>query len=284
MQKKSKSFISPLRYPGSKAKIFKKLLPYINIRHKEYREPFLGGASIFLTKPQAETSWLNDKDENIATLWNVIKNRPDELCNIIDMVHPTIDLWKIISNENYITDEITRAFRCLFLNRTNYSGILNAKPIGGFSQSSKYKIDCRWNQNILKQRIMHCSSLLRNTKITSLNFDEIIEENGTDVFIVIDPPYYQKGSMLYPISMTPHEHKHLSDLLRYTTHKFLLTIDDCDTVRKLYSWANFTYTEQWFYTINSQQGNCKMGKELFITNFDIKLQAPFQEKQISNLA
>jgi DNA adenine methylase len=33
----------------------------------------------------------------------------------------------------------------LFFNRTNYSGIINAGPIGGKRQLSKYKMQCRFN-------------------------------------------------------------------------------------------------------------------------------------------
>jgi D12 class N6 adenine-specific DNA methyltransferase len=48
---------SPLRYPGGKSKALKNILPYIPLNFSEYREPFLGGGSVFIAikqlRPQA---------------------------------------------------------------------------------------------------------------------------------------------------------------------------------------------------------------------------------------
>ena len=53
------------------------------------------------------------------------------------------------------------AVKCLFLNRTTFSGILggHAGPIGGRSQSSDHTIDCRFNKNALAERILNLKRL-----------------------------------------------------------------------------------------------------------------------------
>lgn len=267
---------SPLRFPGSKSKVMKKLMPYLNLSHKEYREPFLGGGSIFLTKKLAQINWLNDKNEDIAKLWEVIRDYPGDLVKIIKKNYPTIKLWHEIKEKEY-KDSINKAFKYLFLNRTNFSGISKANPIGGLNQRSSYKIDCRWNEDLLINRIYACSKKLSSVKITSYDYKELISADGQNVFIVLDPPYYKKGKDLYSVYMTTKEHEELANLLKKTRHKFFLTIDDCKEVRKLYNWANFTFTEQWFYTIKKK--GAKKGKELFITNFKIK---PLVQSSINN--
>ncbi len=262
----SKAILSPLRYPGSKSKVLKRLKPYF-VEHKEYREPFAGSGAIFFGKPKADINWLNDKDENVANLLMSIRDNPEQLCEMIMEHHPSVSLWKHLKQytpQNYIES----AFRFLFLNRTNYSGIIKANPIGGIGQNSQYKIDCRWNPEELCRRIHSCSRKLQETNITSTDYSEIIQADGNDVLMIIDPPYYVKGKDLYSVFMSPQEHKNLSEMLRYSNHKFLLTIDDCEEVRKLYSWANFINQEQWYYSISSIANN--RGKELFISNFDIK--------------
>ncbi|WP_283657231.1 DNA adenine methylase [Paenibacillus sp. RC343] len=108
---------------------------------------------------------------------------------------------------------------------------------------------------------------MKNVNITSLDFSDVITAPGENVLLMVDPPYYEKGSRLYPVSMSPNEHQHLAELLRDTNHNFFLTIDDCPEVREMYNWANFI-PQNWYYTVNSKKKD-NVGKELFITNINI---------------
>ena len=38
---------SPLRYPGGKSRALKQILPLIPVNMTEFREPFVGGGSVF---------------------------------------------------------------------------------------------------------------------------------------------------------------------------------------------------------------------------------------------
>ena len=38
---------SPLRYPGGKSRALKQILPLIPVNISEFREPFVGGGSVF---------------------------------------------------------------------------------------------------------------------------------------------------------------------------------------------------------------------------------------------
>jgi site-specific DNA-adenine methylase len=63
------------------------------------------------------------------------------------------------------------------------------------------------------------------------------------------------------------DHERLVKLLRQTEYKFLLTYDDCNTARRLYSWANLRHEEWWYNTANIRTKTRKKGRELLITNF-----------------
>jgi DNA adenine methylase len=56
---------------------------------------------------------------------------------------------------------LAAAFKCLFLNRTSFSGSLVPRTgaIGGMSQTGAYKIGCRFNQERLARRIVELSEL-----------------------------------------------------------------------------------------------------------------------------
>lgn len=38
---------SPLRYPGGKSRALKQILPHVPLNISEFREPFVGGGSVF---------------------------------------------------------------------------------------------------------------------------------------------------------------------------------------------------------------------------------------------
>ncbi|WP_036634962.1 DNA adenine methylase [Paenibacillus massiliensis] len=261
---------SPLRFPGSKSKVLNRIQPYLLTHHKEYREPFLGGGSIFLSKPLSSINWINDKDFRVFNFFNVIRDSPDHLCKMIKETQPTVELWREFRSMAASEDKVFQAFQFLFFNRTNYSGIYNANPIGGLNQNSKYKIDCRWNPEMLCSRIQLCSDKLQSIKITNQDFSNLILAPGEDVLLLIDPPYYVKGNSLYPIGMKPDEHRALARLLKETTHKFLLTIDDNEHTREIYKSDDFIYNQEtWFYTVHSKKKD-NTGKELFISNFQLE--------------
>jgi DNA adenine methylase len=269
--------MSPLRYPGSKQKVISKIRPFwekIANSTFEYREPFMGGASIFLNlELNGIKVWLNDKDVNIATLFTVIRDYPDALCNMVKETEPTIELW---DNIRYAEpkEQLQIAFRSLFLNRTNYSGILGAYPIGGYRQKSQYTINCRWNKEDLIKRIKQCSAKLKDIVITSEDFFHvIIRQSNNNVFLMLDPPYYIKGNQLYDEIMTIEDHIRLRDLLSNTKFKFLLTYDNCDEVINLYRDIPglFFYRTGWYYSSSTVSNNKRThGNELFISNIEIR--------------
>ncbi|MDG4730054.1 DNA adenine methylase [Bacillus pumilus] len=265
-----KNNLSPLRYPGAKSKVLSKFVKYFKTPHIEYREPFVGGGSIFLGKHIVDKNILNDKDYNVYAFLTTIKDYPDLLCEKILNTQPTIELWlEKRFNSTQSTSDLDIAFDFLFFNRTNYSGIYSANPLGGIEQKSKYTIDCRWNAERLCSKIKKMSERLKSVSITNLDFEEIIKLPGENVLLVIDPPYYKKGNSLYTSKMTHEDHLRLAETLKNTTHKYLLTIDDSYETRKIYTYENtFINQESWKYTVHSKK-NDNIGKELFISNFPI---------------
>lgn len=65
---------SPLRYPGGKFYALKHIMPYIEcVEHDEYREPFLGGGSVF-AKQKVQYNILNDLEWEIINFYKAILN------------------------------------------------------------------------------------------------------------------------------------------------------------------------------------------------------------------
>ncbi|GAB6281179.1 MAG: hypothetical protein STSR0007_13690 [Thermovirga sp.] len=79
-------FITPLRYPGGKAKLlpfFKELLIQNNLVGCRYVEPYAGGAGLALHLLQDQFVshiYLNDISKPIYALWQSIINSTEDLC------------------------------------------------------------------------------------------------------------------------------------------------------------------------------------------------------------
>lgn len=253
----------PIRYPGSKFRASKYILPHLETSHNEYREPFMGSGAIFFTKRKVEYNWLNDLDSDLVTTFKVIQNEKlkVKMLKLVNKVIPTKELFTELKNKIFKKD-VDIAYRYFVLNRTAYSGIMK-QPNWGFHPIKSVQPN-KW-----EGRINQSSQKLQNVRLTNLDyFDIISEDSENEVLMFIDPPYFladQKRAYLH--YFTKKDHINLCELLKSTKFKFCLTYDNCDEIKELYSWANIHEYNWMYHTANSNNTTRKMGKELIITNY-----------------
>lgn len=256
---------SPFRYPGGKFYALKYIIPMLNcVPHEEYREPFVGGGSVFFGKPKAPENWINDLESDLIETYLALAD--DSRCDTLSQrVGKEIASQERHSEiKEYVPknqDDI--AFKTFYLNRTSYSGIIN-KPAWG------YKIGKSSPPNNWPTFLKRANSKLKNINITCFDFEEIISTlSNKRVLMYLDPPYYladQKRAYTKPFTL--HDHLRLERALHRTNHYFCLSYDDCSEIRKLYQWA-YIYERSWFYNTANSSGPRKIGKELLITNYEV---------------
>jgi len=267
--------MSFFRYPGGKAKIRSFILEKIKSKIQiQYREPFFGGGSIglnFLETNRVNSVWINDIDKGIASIWISVIKYPNELKEKVMSFVPSVDYFFKFKKElidNMIEMDckesvIDYGFKKLAIHQISYSGLgtKSGGPLGGKTQKSKYKIDCRWSPGYICKKIdkFHALFSMFDVKCDSIDFSELIEDERYESVIYLDPPYYIKGNDLYQEGFTEEDHKRLSRLLKNTKHQWILSYDDCDEVRDLYSWANIDEIE-----INYSITGAREKKELLI--------------------
>ena len=66
--------------------------------------------------------------------------------------------------------DLELATKCLFLNRTTFSGILNGRagPIGGRAQSSEFGIGCRFNLDGIVERLEYVGHLYNTGRLVDV--------------------------------------------------------------------------------------------------------------------
>jgi DNA adenine methylase len=154
---------------------------------------------------------------------------------------------------------VDEAFHALFFNRTTFSGISTAGPIGGAKQD-KYKVGCRYNAKTLTNTIKRLSEFRDRVEVYSGDFEEFIINLPDDVFMYVDPPYYEKGDILYPERMSDSDHLRLHSTLTNQDRPYILSYDTHPFILDLYSDHTISAVET-RYSVGVKK---MMGKECLI--------------------
>ena len=271
---------SPFRYPGGKFYARKLILECIP-SHDKYCELFAGGASIFFSKPSVNQNILNDKDEELVNCYLHIRDHVEELIGKLKGIPATKELHKYYKNEFVPQNDLDRAFRWFYLNRTSYSGIMkHVNCYWGYGE--KYSmVPKNWPSHLAT-----VSKKLQDAEIWNQDFEEALFNLEDETFIFIDPPYFNADQdKFYTCFFTHDDHIRLSkELKKYQKKfKFLITYDNSKEIRGLYSWCTTMQDKEWNYTMNrtdDQKNRLKLedgfknsrykGKEVFITNYKVE--------------
>ena len=282
---------SPLRYPGGKSKALKTILPLVPA-FSEFREPFVGGGSLYLAlrqqRPKA-SFWINDLNAELYHFWLYLRDCPDALISGVQQQKDAATDGRALHRSlvgNVPGVGLQRAIRFFLLNRITFSGTVEA---GGYSQGAFEK---RFTQSSV-ERLRRVAPLLSGTTITNFDYEEVVcapsaasgspgalgtaasgspgALGGEDVFIFLDPPYlsatksklYGKKGKLH----TSFDHERFAAVMRDAPHKWLITYDDCEEVRALFSFAHIIPWELQYGMNNYKQKGAAKGKEVMIANY-----------------
>ncbi len=243
---------SPLRYPGGKSSFSRLLAEFIelnNLQDGVYVEPYAGGAGAglnLLFSERVNNIIINDADRFIYLFWKSILFDTERFIKLINDTLISIDEWqrrKEIIKSAQSHSELEIAFSTFYLNRCNRSGILNAGPIGGKSQTGTWRLDARFNKESLIKKIKKIA--LYSSRISIYNLDAIefmeqyilpLTETNNRLLAYLDPPYYSKGDRLYLNYYTADDHIKLAEFInRQCDFKWIVSYNDVPQIRQLYS-------------------------------------------------
>jgi DNA adenine methylase len=268
--------LTPFRYPGAKNKLLSILMEHLSPMLMPSANPggfldlFVGGGSVLLEVASIYPKlplFANDKDPWVSAFWQVVSSAPDEeferLLSLLE-TKPTVNLFYSL-RETSPTDRVSFAYRALFFNRTTFSGILTSGCIGGKDQKSKYTVDCRYNAKKLIEKTIACRKLLLGRTIVScLDFEDVYPLYKNEIVKYCDPPYANKGQMLYPEKMGKADHVRLASIL-IPRNGWVLSYDDDPEIRQLYKTCKILSLAA-RYSINGKKANWTSKDELIITS------------------
>lgn len=275
---------TPLRYPGGKSRALKTIESYLPPSFSEYREPMIGGGSVFIHVKQQHPKaqfWINDLNTELYGFWQSLKADSERLIEAIWQVKKERkdgkELFKELADcETENLPILERAIRFFILNRITFSGTIEA---GGFSQEAFNK---RFTDSSI-QRLEQLGNFLQEVKVTNWDYADVVNAPGKDVFIFLDPPYlsvtksrlYGKRGCLH----TNFDHQRFAETLRNCPHRWLITYDDCPEVRENFADAYIYEWELQYGMNNYKQQTAKKGREVMIANYKIEAN-PKQIRQL----
>ncbi|MCK6604594.1 MAG: DNA adenine methylase [Ignavibacteriaceae bacterium] len=265
-------FKSPLRYPGGKSKAIPQIMPLVPY-FEEFREPFVGGGSVFIQLSQVHHSklfWINDLYEPLYLFWSFCQTNTQQLISqILEWKQEFAEgkeLYTFLLENRNEFDALKKAAAFFVFNRITFSGTTES---GGYSEAA---FKGRFTDSSI-ERVKSLSVLLNCVKITNLDYEYVVKSPGENVFIFLDPPYFSATkSALYGKNGQLHktfDHQRFANVMKDVKHKWLITYDDSDYIRDLFSFANIQPWDITYGMRNVSKNSNQKGKELFISNFEM---------------
>ncbi len=266
---------SPLRYPGGKSKGINQIAEYLPDSFSEFREPFVGGGSVFIYLKQKFPHlkiWINDLNRELFLFWKYTQSHLPQLVEEIRSIKDKYTDGKLLFGELTSVDtnnlsDFDRAVRFFILNRITFSGTVES---GGFSEQAFHK---RFTYSSIDRLEKLETILTADVKITNLDYGELLHADEKDVFIFLDPPYFAATkSKLYGKDGDLHtsfEHQRFAKLVIQCSHRWLITYDDSPQIRENFQCSNLFEWELQYGMNNYKQSKAAKGKELFISNYKL---------------
>lgn len=264
---------SPLRYPGGKSRAVEKIAALIP-PFDEFREPFVGGGSVFIYLKQIfpeKKFWINDKYAELSMFWNNLQNNSESLIEQIQEWKREFSdgkrLFKFLRENKQYFSELEKAAMFFIFNRITFSGTTEA---GGFSNQAFEK---RFTDSSI-ERLVKMPEVLQDVNITNLHYEKVINSGSENIFLYLDPPYFSAtSSALYGKNGNLHktfDHERFAASLEKCPHKWLLTYDDSPFIRGLFSFANVQSWNLMYGMRNQTAASNQKGNELFISNYELQ--------------
>lgn len=216
-----------LKWVGGKRQLLPDLLLAISTfgSFNRYHEPFVGGGALFFELMRLEMldkkSYLYDVNPNLMEAYHGVRDEIEKVIKnlkIHSSKHSEEYFYKIRSSKYRVV--ASRTARIIYLNKTCFNGLFRENKKGQFNAPfGRYK-----NPTICdKDNLIKSSKSLKNTRLLTATFPEVLKYAKKGDLVYFDPPYM-------PISKT-------SDFTSYAKEKFTyeLQLELSEVYKKLSS-------------------------------------------------
>lgn len=263
-----KTFFS---YMGNKTNLLDMILPSIP-QHTTYVEVFGGTGAVLLNKQRSKYEIYNDYNSMLVSLFNVVRTRPEEFLSHVELFLNSEQLhkqyYKEITSKEYSESSISNDLELDIA--TKYFFVMSTVFRARFGAGYNYSLDesCK---NVFMNKypyIMDIHKRIKNCVILNKSYKDLLKSsqlNSEDVFIYLDPPYVDTEyayKNAIESQFTIDDHVNLFNMLKNMKSKWMLSYEDDEFIRELYS--DFFFKEK---DVNRPQKGDSVSTEIIIMNY-----------------
>ncbi|HVO68789.1 MAG TPA: DNA adenine methylase, partial [Aggregatilineaceae bacterium] len=184
-----------LKWAGGKQQLLSQFEAHFPSNLTRYVEPFVGGGAVFFhlwnTHRLPKQTFLFDNNEELINTYLVVRDRVDELIEILathQEKHCKRYYYKVrnLDRRPVKLNDVERAARTIYLNRTCYNGLYRVNSKGQFNvPMGSYK-----NPQVLHEDVLRAASAaLQHSHIEPGDFRNVVNWAQAGDFFYFDPPY-----------------------------------------------------------------------------------------------
>ena len=188
---KAKPFV---KWAGGKRQLLAAIRANLPELAAAYFEPFVGGGALFFDV-EPRRAILSDANAELINCYLAVRDRVDALVLALRRhVYDRDHYYRVRAQSPGALDEVERAARTIFLNKTGFNGLYRVNSRGIFNVPfGRFK-----NPNICDEpNLRACSARLRGVDVRCRPFEAVLADARPGDFVYFDPPYV-------PLSRTAH--------------------------------------------------------------------------------
>ncbi len=248
-------------WPGGKGRLLKHINPLLP-PHRCYCEVFAGGAAVLMAKEAVTSEVINDIDQDLVTLYRVIKNHLDEFIRYLKWVLVSREEFDVlVDQDTHGMTDIQKAVRFYYLQKTCFGARVKGR-VFGVSTTNKPRL----NLLRIEEDLSQAWQRLARVTIENMDWKALIKRyDRPHTFFFADPPYWCLAG--YTKEFPWEEYERLQEIMSKMKGKMLITLNDHPDIRRLFK-GQIKKTVGITYTIGAKN---KSAKELLITNYDVTM-------------
>lgn len=265
-----------IKWVGGKRQLINDIKRLLPKKYNRYFEPFIGGGALFFDLKHTN-AFINDYNPELTNLYKILRDNPQELMSDLDKHINESEYYyelRVLDRDVKKFKKLTlveRASRFIYLNKSGFNGLYRVNSKGECNVPFGKQKNPRYYD---AKNIMSCSELLKDTEITTGDFENIKEHIKEGDFVYFDPPYVPLSETS---SFTGYTDKgfdedmqlrlrELCDYIEELGAYFMLSNSDTPYVKELYEGYKFHIVEA-TRSINSKASGRGKIKEVIVTNY-----------------
>lgn len=174
-----------LRWAGGKNWLIKHLRESLSsTSFKNYHEPFLGGASLYLFIKPKGNSYLSDLNPELIETYKVVKENVERLIGEMKSYKNTERFYYSIREQKF-RSRIKNAAKFIYLNQTSFNGIYRVNLDGIYNVPYGF----RSKKFLDADNLRLASKALESARLTTGDFSESLKKVKKGDLVFLDPPY-----------------------------------------------------------------------------------------------